>query len=163
MRRTKDIWPVDSVRFTWCLETLSSFPSLSQQSTNSSSRSAKWSGLVNTSAFSVLIRTRRRNQLRSADKEFLARPNSLRAKVLKLNYDWRSNVFTENDRNFRYWYLIYNVASNYRSSAVFNYRCTKMAISSLCASTSEISVEISAQSGKHWEQFWHRGVFRRLG
>jgi hypothetical protein len=116
--------------------------------------------LVNTSAF--LIRTRRRNQLRSADKEFLARPNSLRAKVLKLNYDWRSNVFTENDRNFRYWYLIYNVASNYRSSAVFHYRCTKMAISSLCASTSEISVEISARSGKHWEQFWHRGAFRRL-
>src|SRR5438309_9821693 len=40
-------------------------------------------GSINTSA--VLSRTRSRNQLRSADKEFLARPSFLSAKVLKLS------------------------------------------------------------------------------
>src|SRR6266436_406807 len=45
------MWPVDSVQFTRCFETLSSFPNLSQQSTKSNSRCAKCCGLVNASAF----------------------------------------------------------------------------------------------------------------
>ena len=48
------MWPVDSVQFARCFETLSSFPNLSQQSKKSNSRCAKCGGLVNASELTVL-------------------------------------------------------------------------------------------------------------
>src|SRR5712671_3992717 len=48
------MWPVDSVQFPRCFETLSSFPNLSQQSKKSNSRCAKCGGLVNASGLTVL-------------------------------------------------------------------------------------------------------------
>src|SRR5579863_5804218 len=41
------MWPFNSVQYTRCFQSLSSFPNLSQQSTKSNSRFAKRGGLVN--------------------------------------------------------------------------------------------------------------------